>query len=120
MNRKDLNVYFEEYGHLVILSGFVVLFIIGFLPSNIGWLGVKLLIFLSLLFLAYHYFSLAQDENGSLETETIPDEAQQWLNLENERDIEEHFEAFLKTILRLIKQNLVADTAVLLFANYQK
>ncbi len=121
MNRKDLNPYFHEYGHLVILAGLVGLFMLGFLPSTLVWIGIKLAIFLAVVVFAYRYFSSLQEEpdEETEESELLP-EAQQWLNLENERDIEQHFEAFLKTVLHTTKQNLVADTAILLFANYQK
>ncbi len=121
MNRNDLYGYFDQYGHLVILGGLIAVFALGFLPSTVVWIGIKLVIFLAVLVLAYQYFAGVQEEqNGEVEEPERSPDAQPWLNLESEEDIEHHFEAFLKTLLQTIKQNLVAETAILLFANYQK
>lgn len=114
----------QRYFHLSILIGVIVFFVLGVLPSSIGWLVIKILYFLVFVtYLYYHTQYTKSSENGDESNGTLPEieeNEQNWLQIENDHDVEELFEKFLGSTLSLIKRVLVSDTVILLFANYSK
>lgn len=111
----------QRYGHLLVLIGIVLLFILGLLPTTILWGAIKTIVFLGVVSFAFLYFTNNSIENGSDEIpEEEPSADEDWPVLENEEDIDRQFNLFLDATLSLIKNVLVADSVVLLFANYPK
>jgi GAF domain-containing protein len=108
---------------LIILVGVVVLFIVGLLPHSFFWIILKILIFialLSFLFLIFQESFEEGDEEDDEDFANIGDIKQEWLQIENDQDVEDLFQKFLDSTLRLIKKVLVSNTVTLLFANYKK
>lgn len=114
----------RTYFHISILIGIIVFFILSLLPSSLGWLILKVLYFV--VFVAYLYYQTQYQEETDQEDETdqelpeLEENEQNWLHIENDEDVEELFEKFLDYTLSIIKNVLVSDTVILLFANYSK
>jgi transcriptional regulator with GAF, ATPase, and Fis domain len=114
----------DKIRYLITLLGTVGCFILALLPHSTAWIIIKILYFLafiSYLYLQFHYFSelgehdkMDDEENKNLE------EGQDWLQIENDQDVEDLFQKFLDNTLHLIKKILVSDTVALLFANFKK
>ncbi len=115
---------FLRDGYKIILLGVVVLFILGLLPTTTLWIFFKILFFLAFSVYLYNHYLAGAFRNGvSEEEEDFPelDEGEQeWLQIENDQDVEEAFGRFIENTLQLIKDVLVSDTVILLLANYSK
>ncbi len=114
----------DHLKYLIILVGVVVLFIFSLLPHSFLWITLKILLFLALLaftFLVYQD-SFEESDEGDSEHDfaDIGDSKQDWLQIENDQDVEDLFQKFLDSSLKLIKKVLVSNTVTLLFANYKK
>ncbi|MFZ0390884.1 MAG: GAF domain-containing protein [Calditrichia bacterium] len=113
----------QKFGNLSILIGIVLLAVLGFLPTSTTWFVIKFIFAAFLLFLTYYYFYQENDEPESSDSGEFPElneDSQDWLELDNDPDVEEIFENFLHNSLHLAKKVLVSDTVVLLLANYSK
>ncbi len=114
----------SRFGFLAIFGGIVILFILGIMPSTQAWIVVKVIYFLAFISFVYLRYQsdgrtsedMEEDTSLSAEEEGGPD----WLQAENDQDIEGSFEHFLDSSLQLVKKVLVSDTVILLFANYSK
>ena len=113
----------DHLKYLIVLVGVVLLFIFALLPNSFLWIALKIVLFLALLsFLLFIYqdsFEEAEEENGD-DYINIENAKQEWLQIENDQDVEDLFQKFLDSTLKLIKKVLVSDTVTLLFANYKK
>ncbi len=116
--------FIEKYGTLSVLAGIVVLFALSLVPSTTALTVIKFLFFFALISAAYLRFQLeSPGEEEAEENGELPDMAeddQEWLQIENDQDVEASFEMFLESSLQLVKNILVSDTIVLLFINYSK
>ena len=114
----------RSHFYISLIIGIIVFFILSLLPSSLGWLILKIAYFL--FFIAYLYYQTQysheaeEDKDSEPEFPEVDDGAQSWLHIENDEDVEELFEKFLDYTLSLIKNVLVSDTVILLFANYAK
>ncbi len=110
--------------YLLLLVGVVFLFILSLLPLSPWWIVIKILFFLALLsFLVLQYRGNHADQPTESEEADLADignSKQDWLQIENDQDVEEFFQKFLENALGLVKKVLVSDTVILLFANYSK
>ena len=109
--------------YLIIISWVVLLFLVSLFPQTILLTILKILIFfavVSLLFLMYqrNWGEELDEEDDLLESEEEIE--QDWLKIENDQDVEDLFQKFIEDTLQLVKKVLVANSVVLLFANYQK
>jgi GAF domain-containing protein len=112
----------EKYRYLSIIIGILILFLTIFLPNSFLWIFIKIIYFITLVSLVYLIYH-TEDEILEEGINSQPDwdiEKQEWLQIENEQDIEAIFEKSLNDILLLIKKVIVSDTVILLFANYSK
>ncbi len=114
----------QKYRSILVLSGSLVLFILGLLPNTMVFVIIKILYFtafIGLLYMQFQNSDLYQEEKGTEEElPQIPEKSHEWLKIEYDQDIEKLFENFLDNVLNLIKTVLVADSIILLFANYSK
>jgi putative methionine-R-sulfoxide reductase with GAF domain len=113
----------DHLKYLIILVGVVVLFIFGLLPHSFLWITLKIMLFLALLsflFLIFQDSFEDGDEEDDEDFAKIADVKQEWLQIENDQDVEDLFQKFLDSTLKLIKKVLVSNTVTLLFANYKK
>ncbi len=120
MFEKFIRPFLSRFGHLSVLIGIILLFALGLLPSNTTGVFIKFILFSVVLAIAY---LLYQQPETSLSDQSLPDSEEQppdLFRLEQDRSVEESFENFLENTLLLIKKVLVADTVILLFANYAK
>jgi len=114
----------DHIRYLIILIGVVTLFIFSLLPQSFLWITLEITTFLVLLafiFLVYQdSYGEEDEEDPEQDFKDIGDAKQDWLQIENDQDVEELFQKFLDNSLRLIKKVLVSNTVTLLFANYKK
>ena len=113
----------DHYKYLIILVGVVVLFLVGLLPHSFLWITLNILLFLALLsflFLIFQESFEGGEEEDDEDFANLGDVKQDWLQIENDQDVEELFQKFLDSTLKLIKKVLVSNTVTLLFANYKK
>ncbi|MBN2365668.1 MAG: GAF domain-containing protein [Calditrichaeota bacterium] len=114
----------EKNRYLIILVGTVLLFILALLPHSFGWIFFKVLFALALIsFIILQYQTMLTEEPGSedeLDLEETIQTRQDWLQIENDQDVEDLFQKFLESTLQLVKKVLVSNTVILLFANYNK
>jgi GAF domain-containing protein len=111
--------------HIVVLAGIVLLFILALLPQSFIWIFIKIIFFLALIsFVILQYQGITEDENPEDKQEQDFEELgnirQDWLQIENDQDVEELFQKFLEDTISLVKKVLVSNTVILLFANFKK
>lgn len=114
---------FSGYERIIISVGVIVLLILGFMPSDLFWVIIKIVVGLGLVFAVFTIFAApttGDAKNGGDDFPDMEEENQDWLQLENDQDVEKAFSAFLENTLQLIKKVMVSDTVGLLFANYSK
>lgn len=123
MQSTNLQSYLHKHYKIIIFSGILLLFILGFLPQNLLWIILSTL----LLIIVVSVVSLYQKNYPKNSVQEIPIEEvesttaqQDWMKIENDQDVEHIFQLFLENSLQLIKQVLVTNTVVLLFINYSK
>lgn len=124
MQNTILQSYLHQHYKIIIFSGILLLFILGFLPQNLLWIILSTL----LLIIVISVISLYQKNypKNSIQEEFLieADESttiqQDWMKIENDQDVEHIFQLFLENSLQLIRQVLVTNTVVLLFINYSK
>ncbi len=114
---------FPGYGKLFLLLGIVTLFVLSLLPSSIYWIILKTVVFIFLIWVVqkgFHFgeIYLSEEEESKEEIPELNEEDQQWIKLDEDRDVEEIFADFLKNAIALVKTVLVSDTVALLFVNY--
>lgn len=121
-----------EKRFLVILSGVIFLisaFLISFLPNSPVFIAVKILLIITAFIFFYVYqnrsvldegdsaVTTQADGSGEIDYSELADEP---LQINSDRDVEKIFDSFLATIMPLIKITLVAESVVLLLANFSK
>ena len=114
----------EKVKYSILLLGIIFFFILALLPQTTFWVIVKILffiVFISFIYILYHQVTTDESEEKSQEPLLgLSEDKQDWLQIENDQDVEELFQKFLNSVLQLIKKILVSDTVILLFVNYQK
>ncbi len=115
----------NKQNYLAILVGVVLLFVFALLPQSLTWIFIKVVFFLALIsFIILQYQGIPDDENLEDELEQdfeeLGNNRHDWLQIENDQDVEELFQQFLENTISLIKKVLVSNTVILLFANYKK
>ena len=120
MFEKFIRPIFSRFGHLALLIAIILLFALGLLPSSTVGVVFKIIIFLVALSLAYLFYQRTKDASADHLSFQEEDQSPDLFRLEKDQSVEDSFEKFLESTLLLIKKVLVADTAILLFANYSK
>ncbi len=107
---------------------FVLCILLAFLPNSLLFIILKIiLLFGGLAGILRWYGDGAGKEpltengdEGSEFPEKDANSLQNWLKIEDDRDIEAIFNSFLETIIPLVRKTVVAETVVLLLANFSK
>jgi len=120
MFEKFIRPLLSRFGHLSILIGVILLFALGLLPSSTIGVFIKIVIFLVVLALAYLLYQQTEAPHSDHLPSEAEDQTPDLFQMEKNHSVEESFENFLENTLLLIKKVLVADTIILLFANYSK
>lgn len=122
--------------NIVFFAALLIVFLIGFLPNSLFYVFLKLVLlgvgagsvfhffpdfFPFLRDFAYHKPRLVErldSEENTAESEKEPPLPSGQSSVKDDEDVEHHFENFLGTMFPLIRQTIVANTAVLLMVNY--
>lgn len=114
------------------ISGFAALFILcgllAFLPNSLLFVLLKGALLFGGLggvwrwsdYLTGAELPAVEDKEDSSSREKEENSLQNWLKIEDDRDIEVIFNSFLGSIIPLLRKTMVAETVVLLLANFSK